>query len=77
MSTPKRFENKYLRVRLPVKNLYMTGVDIAGPGVSGALGSGVLTASVIKKSILPKLVGYGLDLVIKKPEETEGNKDKP
>ncbi|MDZ4846572.1 MAG: NAD(P)/FAD-dependent oxidoreductase [Chitinophagales bacterium] len=47
--TPDRFALKFLRPATPVKNLYLTGQDIATCGVAGALMSGLLTASAILK----------------------------
>ncbi len=44
---PKRFRQKWLKPKTPIKNLYLTGQDILTVGLSGALGAGVLTSSVI------------------------------
>lgn len=43
--TPARFEQRFLRPRTPIRNLYLTGQDIAVCGIAGALVSGALTAS--------------------------------
>ena len=51
--TPARFQQRWLRPQTPVKNLFLTGQDIATAGVGGALFGGVLCASaVLKKNVL-------------------------
>lgn len=45
--TTKRFDQKALRPRTPVKNLFLTGQDIVSCGVGGALISGLITASAV------------------------------
>ncbi len=58
--SPKRFKQKFLRPRTPIKNFYLTGQDIVSCGVGGALFSGVLTVSamtgtnIIKKVLMEK-----------------------
>ncbi len=42
--TPKRFEQRWLRTDMPIKNLFLTGQDIVTCGVGGALAAGFLTA---------------------------------
>lgn len=55
--TPKRFRQRFLKPRTPIKNLFLTGQDIVSAGVAGALFSGVLTSSVItKKNVLKKIM---------------------
>ena len=44
---PKRFRQKWLKPKTPIKNLYLSGQDILTVGLAGALGSGVLTTSVV------------------------------
>lgn len=44
---PARFEQRLLRPRTPLRNLWLTGQDIVTCGVGGALLSGYLTASAI------------------------------
>lgn len=44
---PDRFRQRWLRPQSPIKNLYLTGQDVASNGIGGALFSGVLTASVL------------------------------
>ena len=43
--TPARFAQRFLRPRTPIRNLYLTGQDIAVCGIAGGLVSGILTAS--------------------------------
>jgi all-trans-retinol 13,14-reductase len=43
--SPKRFRQKFLQPRTPIKNLYLTGQDIVTAGVAAALFSGVITTS--------------------------------
>jgi all-trans-retinol 13,14-reductase len=55
--TPKRFRQRFLQPRTPIKNFYLTGQDIVSAGVAAALFSGVLTAAVItKKNVLKKIM---------------------
>lgn len=42
-----RFENPWISAKTPLKGLYLTGADIAGPGIAGAMMGGVLTLSEI------------------------------
>jgi all-trans-retinol 13,14-reductase len=44
---PERFEQRLLRPKTPLRNLYLTGQDVCTCGVGGALLSGFLTASAI------------------------------
>jgi len=44
---PERFDQKFLRPKTPIKNLYLTGQDIVTCGVGAALFSGYLTVSAI------------------------------
>lgn len=48
-ATPDRFEHRFLRVKSPVKNLFLTGQDILCAGIMGALSSAVFTASIMLK----------------------------
>lgn len=44
---PERFEQRLLRPKTPIKDLWLTGQDVVTCGVGGALLSGFLTASAI------------------------------
>jgi len=55
--TPQRFKNRFLRPRTPIKNLFLTGQDIATCGVSGALVGGVMASSSILKKNMFSVVG--------------------
>jgi len=51
-----RFNQQFLRVNAPVKNLFLTGQDIISCGIGGALFSGLLTAMAItRKNLLSKI----------------------
>ncbi len=55
-NTPDRFEQKFLRPKTPIKNLYLTGQDVVSCGVGGALASGLLTASAMTgKNLMKRL----------------------
>ena len=55
--TPKRYHQRFLQPRTPIKNLYLTGQDIVTAGVGGALFAGVLTTSAItRKNFLKKVL---------------------
>jgi len=55
--TPKRFRQRFLQPRTPIKNFYLTGQDIVSAGVAAALFSGVLTSAVItRKNVLKKIM---------------------
>lgn len=55
--SPKRFRQKFLVPRTPIKNFYLTGQDIVTAGVGGALFSGLLTASAMTgKNFMKKIV---------------------
>ncbi|MGK7917276.1 MAG: phytoene desaturase family protein [Prochloraceae cyanobacterium] len=44
---PERLGQKWLRAKTPIKNLYLTGMDIVSLGIMGALIGGIKTAGVI------------------------------
>ena len=55
--TPNRFKQRWLRPRTPIKGLYLTGADAAGPGVMGALMGGMLCGSaVLKTNVLGRVL---------------------
>ncbi len=43
--TPERFRSAWPGPRTPIRNLYLTGADIAAHGIVGALSGGLLTAA--------------------------------
>ena len=45
--TPRRMLSDALRVKTPIKGLYLSGQDAASPGIPGALWGGVLCAGSI------------------------------
>ena len=45
--SPKRFDQRWLQPRTPIKGLFLTGQDIVTCGVTAALVAGYLTASAI------------------------------
>jgi all-trans-retinol 13,14-reductase len=52
----ERFNQKFLRPRTPIKNLYLTGQDIVSVGIGGAIASGLLTATVVTgKNLMTRL----------------------
>jgi len=46
-ATSDRYRQDWLKIRSPLKNLFLTGSDIASHGISGAMFGGVLTSAVI------------------------------
>ena len=55
--SPKRFRQRFLQPRTPIKNLYLTGQDIVSAGVAAALFSGVITASAMTgKNVMKKVM---------------------
>ncbi|OVE82543.1 hypothetical protein BVY03_00740 [bacterium K02(2017)] len=55
-SSPKRYTCSALRTKTPIKNFYLTGIDIATLGVMGGLISGLLTAATIDKRLYRRLL---------------------
>ena len=55
--TPKRFRQRFLKPRTPIKNFYFTGQDVVSAGVAAALFSGLLTSiAITKKNLIKKIV---------------------
>lgn len=55
--TPKRFKQRFLKPRTPIKNLYLTGQDVVTAGVAAALFSGIITTSAMTgKNIIKKVM---------------------
>ena len=46
-STPERFRTRALGARTGIKNLFLTGQDVSGLGVTGAMFGGAVAASAI------------------------------
>jgi all-trans-retinol 13,14-reductase len=53
--TPKRMLSDALRMKTPVKGLYLTGQDVMSPGVPGAMWGGLLCAASIDPKVFPHL----------------------
>jgi all-trans-retinol 13,14-reductase len=53
--TPRRFLSRSLRVRTPVKGLYLAGQDVTTPGITGAMMGGVLAAAAIDPRVFRQL----------------------
>lgn len=59
--SPSRFNQKWLRPKTPIDNLYLTGVDVLMGGVAGAIVSGAMTAvSMYPLRTLAELVPRGI-----------------
>lgn len=55
-ATPRRYQEKALRPKTPLKNFYISGGDVASLGVVGAMMGGVMTAAAIDKKVLSKVI---------------------
>ena len=44
---PQKFEVDWLKIKSPIKNLYLTGSDVAIHGIVGAMMSGVITTGIM------------------------------
>jgi all-trans-retinol 13,14-reductase len=54
-TSPWRFLSGALKPRTPVSGLYLTGQDVASPGVTGAMMAGMMTAGAIEPKLLRML----------------------
>jgi all-trans-retinol 13,14-reductase len=54
-TSPRRFLSTSLNPRTPVPGLYLTGQDVASPGITGAMMAGVMTAASIEPRIMRHL----------------------
>ena len=54
--TPRRFMSTALRVRSPIKGLFLSGSDIASGGVTGALAGGMLAAATIEPMVFKEML---------------------
>ena len=55
--SPTRFQQRWLRPHLPIKNLYLCGQDIVTNGVGASAISGVLTASaILQRNVLKDIL---------------------
>jgi all-trans-retinol 13,14-reductase len=54
-TSPRRFLSRALDPRTPLPGLYLTGQDVASPGITGAMMAGVMTAASIEPRLLTKL----------------------
>ncbi len=50
--TPKRVMSDALRAETPVKGLYLSGQDVASPGIPGALWGGILAAASVDRGVV-------------------------
>jgi all-trans-retinol 13,14-reductase len=54
--TPRRFRSSALSARTPVPGLFLTGQDVASPGVTGAMMGGVLAAAALEPRLARRLL---------------------
>ena len=64
-SSVERYCCQELKPLTPIKNFYMTGVDIAAPGVAGGLISGIITAGCIEKDVRKIMIPPKRDAFLK------------
>lgn len=50
-AVPRRFRLPWLKVVTPIENLYLTGADVASPGILGAFMGGVVTSAILLGSL--------------------------
>lgn len=56
-ATPKRILSDALRMKTPIKGLYLTGQDVVTPGILGAMWGGLLCAASIEPQVFMHLRG--------------------
>jgi all-trans-retinol 13,14-reductase len=55
-ATPRRFLERELRTRTPIRGFFMSGVDIGSLGVVGGMSSGMLTAATIDPRVYLRML---------------------
>lgn len=55
--TPDRMLSEALRMKTPIKGLYLAGQDVAAPGIPGAMWGGLLCAASIDRKVFAHLRG--------------------
>ena len=74
---PEKFKNRALRVKTPVRGLYLTGSDVCSCGIGGALMGGVGAASLLNGPFgffrIGRKVGMSPSQKRAKQGENEGN----
>jgi len=55
--TPERTLSDALKAKTPIEGLYLTGQDVASPGIQGALWGGILAAASVDPRIFKQLRG--------------------
>ncbi|MCP4305156.1 MAG: NAD(P)/FAD-dependent oxidoreductase [bacterium] len=55
--TPKRVMSDALRAQTPIKGLYLSGQDVASPGIPGALWGGLLAAASVDPKVFAHIRG--------------------
>ncbi len=66
-AVPDRYRQKWIRVPSPVKNLYLTGTDVAFMGIEGAMLGGVATAAYLQGPVA-RYTGKGIMDIFKKAD---------
>ncbi len=56
LASPQRYLCQELRTQTPIKNFYLTGIDVGSLGVVGGMAAGMLTAATIDKRIFKQLI---------------------
>ena len=67
-ATPKRFRQRYLSPRTPVRGLFLTGSDAMTLGIMGATMGGVLAAGLSLGPMgFTRVIGYAMRNAHKRP----------